>query len=190
VLLAPVRLLTDQNQNSIMGMGFLENIEHTWDEGFSFPTINPNPDLGVVNVATNNRVLEHLEEIKRRSSNRYLITTLRDNEEYVRSALFFDNPIDAVEGYNRYQDHGFAKESLTVTLYDPFGTIHKKVLRRNIAGDATFVRKNYYDTTNLLKSIRPKVSPEVYEELVSGFANIFNEDNWRFNPDRFLEDLK
>ena len=83
-----------------MGMGFLENIEHTWDEGFSFPK----PEMGIPNQDTHNRVLEHFEEMKRRSTNRYLITTLRDNEPYVRSALFFDNPIDAVEGYNRYQD--------------------------------------------------------------------------------------
>jgi hypothetical protein len=171
-------------------MGFLENIERTWDKGFSFPVINPKEELGVVNVATNNRVLEHLEDIKRRSTNQYLITTHRDDEEYVRSALFFTNPIDAVEGYKKYQDHGFAKDSLTVTLYDPFGTIHKKVLTRNRAGDATFVRQNYYETVDLLLSIRSKVSPEVYEELISGFAKIFNEDNWRFNPDRFLEDLK
>ena len=186
MLLAHVKTHIDQNQNNDMGMGFLENIEHTWDEGFSFPK----PEMGIPNEDTHNRVLEHFEEMKRRSTNRYLITTLRDNEPYVRSALFFDNPIDAVEGYNKYQDHGFAKESLTVTLYDPFGTIHKKVLRRNIAGDPTFVKKNYYDTVNLLKSIRPKISPEAYDELVSGFADIFNEDNWRFNPDRFLEDLK
>lgn len=167
-------------------MAILENIEHTWDFGFKYPE----PVKSVLRQENDDLMQSYLEEVKRRTTDRYMITVARDGETPVRSILFFDNPIQAVEGYNKYQDHGFAKEYLTVTLYAPLGTIHKKVLKRNIAGDPTFVRQNYYDTINLLKSIRPKVSPEVYDELVSGFANIFNEDNWRFNPDRFLEDLK
>lgn len=59
-----------------------------------------------------------------------------------------------------------------------------------VSEDSIFVRKNYYDTVNLLQSIRPMISPEVYNALIHGFANIFSEDNPRFNPDRFLEDLK
>ncbi len=63
-------------------------------------------------------------------------------------------------------------------------------VNRNIAGDSLFVEKNYHDTINLFISIRPMISPEVYNAMVHGFANIFSEDNPRFDADRFLEDLK
>jgi hypothetical protein len=134
-------------------------------------------------------VTAYLDEVSRKQSNRYMLTISRDGEMPERSILFFDNPIDAVEGYNKYQDHGFAKNFLTVILYDPSGGKQVKILKRNLAGDPTFVRQNYYDTINLLKSIKNKISEEAYIELINGFAKIFNEDNWRFNPDRFLTDL-
>jgi hypothetical protein len=186
-------------------MGMLENLEGAWDEDFQFeskPMVETNslgekitysnspPATGSPNPKTHEVYLQHLEDIKQNRTRSYMLSIFRDDEDLARSILFFDNPIDAVAGYNKYQDYGFAKYRLTVNLHSPHGAKDTKVFVRNQAGDPTFVRKNYYDTINLLKSIRAKITPEAYEELVSGFASIFTEDNWRFSPDRFLKDLK
>jgi hypothetical protein len=146
-------------------------------------------ELTILNESTSKFMQQYINDLKNKNTHEYVLTVIRDDKE-IQTAIAFGNAKEAIQGYEKYQDYGFAKNNLTVTLYEPNGIIHSKNFKRNQAGDPTFVRKNYYDTIELLKSIRDKTTPEVYDELVSGFANIFTEDNWRFNPDRFLEDLK
>jgi len=120
----------------------------------------------------------------------YMITVSRDGESPVRSIISFDNQKQAIEGYEMYQDAGFAKEYLTVSLYEPSGKINTKVLKRNHAGDPSFVRQNYIDTVEALHAIKDKLSKEDYEELCIKIVTSFAKDNWRFSADRFLKQLE
>jgi hypothetical protein len=120
----------------------------------------------------------------------YIITVSRDGESPVRSIISFDNVEQALEGYGMYQDAGFAKEYLTVSLYQPSGIITTKVLKRNHAGDPSFVRQNYIDTVEALHSIKDKLNKEDYESLCIKIVTSFAKDNWRFNAERFLKQLE
>lgn len=134
---------------------------------------------------------EHAEivaqyKLQSKSSLSYMLTIARDGESPVRSIYYFNNALDAVHAYNRYQDHGFSKEYLTVTLYEPNGQIQEKILKRPPAGECSFVRQNYIDCAKLLLSIKTDIDLETYEKIVNGLALIFSQDNPRFDENRFF----
>jgi len=135
-------------------------------------------------------VKDYLDAVKSKKGNSYMLTIARDGEEPARSIIFFPNAIEAAEAYNMYNDWGFAKQYLTVTLYEPNGIVNKKVFKRNQAGDPTFLRQNYYEISDALKSIKPHLDKELYEQTCLKVATSFAKDNWRFNPERFLSELE
>lgn len=132
----------------------------------------------------------YLDGVKEGKVNHYIITVSRDGEDPVRSIISFDDIDQATKGYDMYQDAGFAKEYLTVSLYEPSGKITQKVLKRNHAGDPSFVRQNYIDTVNALHGLKNKLSKEDYEDVCIKIVTSFAKDNWRFNPERFLKQLE
>lgn len=119
-----------------------------------------------------------------------MITVSRDGETPVRSIISFDNIEQAIEGYEMYQDAGFAKNYLTVSLYEPSGKISTKVIRRNQAGDPSFVRQNYIDTVEALHTLKDKLEKKDYEDVCMKIVRSFAKDNWRFDPERFLKQLE
>lgn len=133
---------------------------------------------------------QYIADAKDQKINHYIITVSRDGESPVRSIISYDNVVDAVAGYQMYQDAGFARNFLTVSLYEPSGKINTKVLKRNQAGDPSFVRQNYIDTINALYEIKDKLNKQDYEKLCLKIANSFGRDNWRFDVERFLEKLE
>jgi hypothetical protein len=135
-------------------------------------------------------VKDYITNSKEGNVSHYMITVSRDGESPVRSIISFDNMEQALEGYEMYQDAGFAKDYLTVSLYHPSGTINTKVLKRNHAGDPSFVRQNYIDTVEALHSVKNKLSKEDYEEMCIKVVTSFAKDNWRFSADRFLKQLE
>jgi hypothetical protein len=135
-------------------------------------------------------VSEYINNSKQGKVNHYMITVSRDGESPVRSIISFDNESQAIEGYEMYQDAGFAKDYLTVSLYEPSGNIKTKVLKRNHAGDPSFVRQNYIDTVEALHEIKDKLNKEDYENLCIKIVTSFAKDNWRFNAERFLKQLE
>jgi hypothetical protein len=135
-------------------------------------------------------VNEYINNSKEGKVNHYMITVSRDGESPVRSIISFDNLEQALEGYEMYQDAGFAKDYLTVSLYQPSGNTLTKVLKRNHAGDPSFVRQNYIDTVEALHSVKDKLSKEDYEEMCIIIVTSFAKDNWRFSADRFLKQLE
>jgi hypothetical protein len=120
----------------------------------------------------------------------YIITVSRDGESPARSIISFENIKEALEGYEMYQDAGFAKQYLTVSLYEPSGKINTKVLKRNQAGDPSFVRQNYIDTVEALYKVKDKLEKKDYEDLCIKIVTSFGKDNWRFDVDRFLKQLE
>jgi hypothetical protein len=132
---------------------------------------------------------EYLQNSKLGKVSHYIITVSRDGESPVRSIISFDNIVDAVAGYEMYRDAGFAKNYLTVSLYEPSGKINTKVLKRNQAGDPSFVRQNYIDVTNALLQIKDKLPEEDFEILCIRIGTSFGRDNWRFNIERFFDNL-
>jgi hypothetical protein len=135
-------------------------------------------------------VNEYINNSNQGKVNHYMITVSRDGESPVRSIISFDNAKQAIEGYDMYQDAGFAKDYLTVSLYEPSGNIKTKVLKRNHAGDPSFVRQNYIDTVEALHEIKDKLNKEDYENLCIRIVTSFAKDNWRFNAERFLKQLE
>lgn len=135
-------------------------------------------------------VNDYINNSKNGSIGHYMITVSRDGESPVRSIISFDNVEQALEGYEMYQDAGFAKDYLTVSLYQPSGMVTTKVLRRNHAGDPSFVRQNYIDTVEALHEVKDKLNKEDYEALCIKIVTSFAKDNWRFNADRFLKQLE
>lgn len=134
-------------------------------------------------------VNEYLESVKQKKANAYMLTISRDGESPVRTIIFYTNAIEAAEAYNMYNDWGFAKQYLTVTLYEPSGNINQKVFKRNQAGDPTFLRQNYIDVTESLLQIKNLIDYEAYKELCLKMTKSFSKDNWRFDPERFLHNL-
>lgn len=132
---------------------------------------------------------EYISNAKEQKISHYIITVARDGESPVRSIISYDNVIDAVSGYEMYKDAGFAKNYLTVCLYEPSGKINTKILKRNQAGDPSFVRQNYIDITNALIQIKDKLSEEDFETLCIKIGTSFGRDNWRFSIERFFNNL-
>jgi hypothetical protein len=137
----------------------------------------------------NDIISEYISNAKEQKISHYIITVARDGESPVRSIISYDNVVDAVAGYEMYKDAGFAKNYLTVSLYEPSGKINTKVLKRNQAGDPSFVRQNYIDITNALLQIKDKLSEEDFETLCIRIGTSFGRDNWRFNIERFFNNL-
>jgi hypothetical protein len=135
-------------------------------------------------------VNEYINNSNQGKVNHYMITVSRDGESPVRSIISFDNAMQAIEGYDMYQDAGFAKDYLTVSLYEPSGNIKTKVLKRNHAGDPSFVRQNYIDTVEALHSLKDKLDKKDYEDVCIKIVTSFAKDNWRFNAERFLKQLE
>lgn len=134
-------------------------------------------------------VNQYKEAVKQNKANSYMLTIARDGESPVRSIYFYDNAVDATIGYEAYQDWGFAKDYLTVELYEPTGRVHSKVLRRPRGGECTFERAQYYQISDIINAVKPKVDEEAFNYLAYEFAKLFSKDNQRFNPERFLETL-
>lgn len=134
-------------------------------------------------------VNNYLESIKNKQVDSYMLTIARDGETPVRSILFFGNAIEASEAYNMYNDWGFAKQYLTVRLYEPSGKINEKIFKRNQAGDPTFLRQNYIDMANILNTLKPFIENKIYRDTCLKVAESFAKDNWRFDPDRFLKEV-
>lgn len=132
----------------------------------------------------------YIQDSKNGTVGHYMITVSRDGEHPVRSIISFDNYTQALEGYEMYQDAGFAKEYLTVSLYEPSGKVTTKILKRNHAGDPSFVRQNYIDTVEALHKVKDKLKKEDYEELCIKIVTSFAKDNWRFSAERFLKQLE
>ena len=135
-------------------------------------------------------VNDYVKNSKEGKVSHYMITVSRDGESPVRSIISFDNIAQALEGYEMYQDAGFAKDYLTVSMYEPSGKINTKVLKRNHAGDPSFVRQNYIDTVEALHKVKDKLDKEDYEDLCIKIVTSFAKDNWRFSADRFLKQLE
>jgi hypothetical protein len=135
-------------------------------------------------------VNDYIKNSKEGKIGHYMITVSRDGESPVRSIISFDNLEQALEGYEMYQDAGFAKDYLTVSMYEPSGKINTKVLKRNHAGDPSFVRQNYIDTVDALHKVKDKLNKEDYEDLCIRIVTSFAKDNWRFSADRFLKQLE
>jgi len=119
----------------------------------------------------------------------YMVTIARDGESPVRSIYRFDNAVDAAAGYAAYTDWGFAKDYLTVELYEPTGRVHTKVLRRPRGGECVFVRQDYHEATEIIKKLKDRVSEEAYDYLVREFGKLFSKDNQRFDYERFVQSL-
>ena len=134
-------------------------------------------------------VQEYKAKVAAGQGDSYMLTIARDGESPARSIYFYGDAIDAVKGYEAYKDWGFAKDFLTVELYEPTGRVHSKVLRRPRGGECVFHRQQYHDITEILLKASDSCSNEMYNYVVYEFAKLFSKDNQRFNVDRFLENL-
>jgi hypothetical protein len=130
---------------------------------------------------------EYVMSVVNKTQTSYMLTIARDGEDPVRTIIYYSNSIEAAEAYNKYVDWGFARNYLTVRLYEPNGIVNEKVLKRNQAGECTFVRQDYIEAQKILLKVKDHLSVEVYTQLIKDFAVLFAKDNWRFDPDRFLQ---
>jgi hypothetical protein len=128
-------------------------------------------------------------DVADKKASAYLLAIARDGESPARSIYFYDNAIDAATGYAAYTDWGFAKDYLTVELYEPTGRVHSKVLRRPRGGECTFVRQDYNDATAILLALNGSIEQDHYNYLVYEFGKLFSKDNQRFDHKRFLVNL-
>lgn len=135
-----------------------------------------------------------VDEFKQASSgqfDRYMLTVARDGEEPVRSIREFNNALDAVDVYNSYKDWGFAKEFLTVRLYQPGGRVSEKVLRRvhigGSSGDCTFIKEDYLQAAEIMLKYKDAMEYVQYQQMVKDFAGLFSRDNIRFDVSRFFK---
>jgi hypothetical protein len=142
------------------------------------------------NITLINTLNEYIKNSKDGRIQHYIITVSRDGENPPRSLISFDTKEEATKGYEKYQDAGFAKEYLTISMYEPSGKINTKTLKRNHAGDPSFVRQNYIDTANALHEVKDKLEKKDYEDLCIKILTSFANDNWRFDIDRFLKQLE
>lgn len=132
------------------------------------------------------RVSEFVEQNKNIRAS-YMLTIARDGESPVRSIYHFDNAIDAAQAYGRYTDWGFAKDFLTVSLYEPGGKNTTKVIKRPKAGECVFVKADYIEAEKILLSTKEHLTEENYTNLIKGFAGLFSRDNIRFDVSRFFK---
>lgn len=126
------------------------------------------------------------QEVREKKADAYLLAIARDGESPARSIYFYDNSVDAVTGYEAYSDWGFAKDFLTVTLYEPTGRVHEKILKRPRGGECTFVRDDYIEATAIFNGVKNDIEEQAYNNLVFEFAKLFSKDNQRFDHERFL----
>lgn len=140
-----------------------------------------------------NEHVDMVEEFKAKAAagkgDSYMLTIARDGENPARSIYFYGDAIDAAKGYEAYQDWGFAKEFLTVELYEPNGRVHSKILRRPRGGECVFHREQYHQISEILSNIAEKMSQEDYNYLTLELAKLFSRDNQRFNEERFLQNV-
>ena len=132
---------------------------------------------------------KYIENVKNNKNSSYMLTIARDGEEPVRTIIFYTNAIEAAEAYNKYTDWGFARNFLTVRLYEPNGVVNEKILKRNQAGECTFIRQDYIDMQNSLLKVKDSINKDVYDSLCIEIMTIFAKDSWRFDPERFLKNL-
>lgn len=132
-------------------------------------------------------VVSSFLESQRNNHASYMLTIARDGESPARSIYHLSNAIDAAEAYNRYQDWGFAKDYLTVSLYEPGGKITTKVLSRPKAGECVFVKADYIKAEQILLSTKDHMPEEAYTNLIKEFAGLFSRDNIRFDVSRFFK---
>lgn len=140
-----------------------------------------------------NDVVENFLIENSKINSHYMLTIARDGESPARSIYHYSNVIEAVEGYKKYTDWGFAKEYLTVTLYGPGGILSQKVLKRSLGGtqgDSTFVREDYVKAEKILLSYKDKMSSDAYVNLIKDFAGLFSRDNIRFDVSRFFRECQ
>jgi hypothetical protein len=130
---------------------------------------------------------EYVMSVVNKTQTSYMLTIARDGEDPVRTIIYYSNSIEAAEAYNKYTDWGFAKNYLTVRLYEPNGIVNEKVLKRNQAGECTFVRQDYIEAQKILLKVKEHLSLDTYTQLIKDFTTLFAKDNWRFDPDRFLQ---
>ena len=132
---------------------------------------------------------QYIEDIKNNKNSSYMLTIARDGEDPVRTIIFYTNAIDAAEAYNKYTDWGFARNFLTVRLYEPNGVVNEKILKRNQAGECTFIRQDYISMQSILLKIKNNIDKNIYDSLCLDIMQIFAKDSWRFDTERFLKDL-
>jgi hypothetical protein len=130
---------------------------------------------------------EYVMSVVNKTQTSYMLTIARDGEDPVRTIIYYSNSIEAAEAYNKYVDWGFARNYLTVRLYEPNGIVNEKVLKRNQAGECTFVRQDYIEAQKILLKVKEHLSLDTYTQLIKDFTTLFAKDNWRFDPDRFLQ---
>lgn len=147
---------------------------------------NIKDEWGELNLNNRKIVQDYLQEIQNKNNSNYMITVARDGEDPVRSVIFYDNAIDAVKVYESYEDWGFAKDFLTVTLYEPNSKIHQKILKRPPGIEAVFMRKQYIEMSTILLEAKPFILEKTYQKLVSDIAQLFSVDNKRFDSQRFF----
>ena len=133
-------------------------------------------------------VEEYKAKVSRGAGDSYMLTVARDGEQPARSIYFYDNALDAATGYAAYTDWGFAKDFLTVTLYEPTGRVHEKVLKRPRGGECVFVRDDYTELSKIFRNIKDGVDQDKYNYLVLESARLLSKDNQRFSPERFFVD--
>ena len=143
---------------------------------------------GVLKPEHNDLVSEYINSVNNKTQTSYMLTIARDGEDPVRTIIYYSNAIEAAEAYNKYTDWGFARNFLTVKLYEPNGVVNQKVLKRNQAGECTFVRQDYIEAQKILFNVKEHLDSKQYESLIKDFMTLFAKDNWRFDPDRFLKD--
>ena len=134
-------------------------------------------------------VQEFKDRVAAGEGDSYMLTIARDGESPARSIYFYGDAVEAARGYDAYTDWGFAKEYLTVELYEPTGRVHSKVLRRPRGGECVFHREQYHQITEILSNMSEKMSQEDYNYLTLELAKLFSRDNQRFDEKRFLENL-
>jgi hypothetical protein len=144
---------------------------------------------GELNNTHVDMVQAYKDRVVNKTADSYMLTIARDGELPVRSIYFYGDAIDASTGYAAYTDWGFAKDFLTVELYEPTGKVHSKILRRPRGGECTFLREDYHKASQILKSVIDRIPEEAHRYLTLEFAKLFSKDNQRFNPSRFLIEL-
>ena len=62
-------------------------------------------------------------------------------------------------------------------------------MKRNQAGECTFIRQDYISMQSILLKIKNNIDKNIYDSLCLDIMQIFAKDSWRFDPERFLKDL-
>lgn len=144
--------------------------------------------METLNPTNADMVQRYREDVQANQADAYMLTVARDGETPERSIYFYDNAIDASQAYGKYGDWGFAKEFLTVKMYEPTGKVHQKVLERPRGGECVFLKQDYIKVTASLVKARSGCSKEAYNGLVSDLAMVFSRDNQRFDHIRFFKE--